>query len=336
MRKIAFLFALILPLSGSLIVYANECSHTESHQLTSGLNNQAIDIKTAKRELQQVFYTSEPPNLASDQILCILDAAIKWYGPAEELAHSLRSISASLDQVESPQQKRQLISHINQNVMLDRGTGYIALPRLSEAQRYQRREIDLNHLLETQGCTQTASKQCRRSLNFATKLWYIAHNVRAWSDQLNQSDKTASVKYQSNLAQQWRSYRQDTIKQWPQEVFLNSLFYRPRKEGLSTPPNSKLLFLRPALGLSYLSDNNPDFQPTLNLDLLGIYWWRYQDNLAGEGRGLAASLVWDGDDTAYGLTYHHNPNWAITLATSNENDVIVSVSFQLAYWLLKN
>ena len=119
---------------------------------------------------------------------------------------------------------------------------------------------------------------------------------------------------------------------------LNSLVFNPDKEGLNEPPSYKLLSLRPAIGLSYLSDENHHIQPTLNIDLLGIYWWKYggEDGASAQaGRGVAATLILDGSDTALGLTYHHNPKWSATIAHGDDNDLVVSISFQLASWFLK-
>ncbi|MFT4629599.1 MAG: hypothetical protein ACI8PV_000713 [Dinoroseobacter sp.] len=140
------------------------------------------------------------------------------------------------------------------------------------------------------------------------------------------------------MVRKWQSYKDDTILLWPQEVLLNSLVFNPDQKGLSEAPNYKLLSLRPALRLSYLSDAKHHFQPTLNVDLLAVYWWRYGEPdgaSAQPGRGIAATLIVDGSDTALGLTYHHNPKWSATIAQGDDNDLMVSLSFQLASWFLK-
>jgi len=198
-------------------------------------------------------------------------------------------------------------------------------------------QINLFNRFIDQHCQADASLECTKSTQLAQNLWHIVGEYRALSDQLNQGDKVASLAFNDKLDRQWRSYKNDTILLWPQEVLLNSIVYQPSQKGLSSPPNYKLLSLRPSIGLSYLSNQSHRIQPTINVDLLGVYWWQYdQDGIAKKGRGISASLVWDGDDSAYGITYHHTPKWSFTMAKGDDNDLVVSVSFQLAHWLVNS
>lgn len=225
----------------------------------------------------------------------------------------------------------EIITDINRGFNRDAGTAIVLLPSNLERGTV----IDLINDLIAPNCADTRSETCFTALSQATQLWHLVGAIRSVADQLNKQAREASRAHLDSLDKQWRSYKDDTIKLWPQEVLLSSLVHRPRDSGFSAPPNYKMLFLRPSIGLSYLSDGSPDFQPTLNVDLLGTYWWKYKDNKAQKGRGISATLIWDGDSTAYGLTYHHSPRWSMSIATSEENDLVLSVSAQLGYWLLK-
>lgn len=224
-----------------------------------------------------------------------------------------------------------IITDINRGFNRDAGTAIVLLP----SERDQGTNIDLINDLIEPNCDEAQSSTCSTALSQATQLWHLVGAIRSVADQLNKQDREASRAHLDGLDKQWRSYKDDTIKLWPQEVLLSSVVHRPRDSGFSAPPNYKVLFLRPSVGFSYLSDGSPDFQPTLNVDLLGTYWWKYKDNKAQKGRGISATLIWDGDSTAYGLTYHHSPRWSMSIATSEENDLVLSVSAQLGYWLLK-
>lgn len=249
----------------------------------------------------------------------------------KEIQPSLAKLGKQFDQANSAELKQALINSINRDIVRDAGTGFVMFPRAND----KKFEINLFYKLIDRHCQKVATKRCAQSTELAQNLWFIAGEFRALAGQLNQADKKASLAFNNNLDTQWRSYKDDTIKLWPQEVLLNSMVYKPSSKGLSTPPNYKLLTLRPALGLSYLSDQSHRFQPTVNLDLVGIYWWRYGANgKASMGRGISATAIWDGDDTALGLSYHHNPKWSLTLAQGDENDVVVSLSFQLVHWLV--
>ena len=214
----------------------------------------------------------------------------------------------------------------------DAGTGYVVLPTKDGA----RVEIDLFETFVDSQCQTQSSAACGAALSQAKQLWDLAGHFRAAATTLgNTSGKQQSSEYLSDLNAQWQSYKDDTILLWPQEVLLNSIVFKPESRGFTAPPNYKLMSLRPSIGLSYLSDQDHHIQPTLNLDLLGVYWWKYQGTKAQAGRGIAATLVWDGEETALGISYHHSPTWSVTLASSDEDDVVVSLSFQLAHWLLK-
>lgn len=233
----------------------------------------------------------------------------------------------------SQDEKRHAIEQINRAVTRDAGTGFVQLPSTQDAVL----AVDLYQILNTH-CTAQPSKRCGEASMLTRKLWHLSGQVRAIARNLNQSDVADSLTYQTKLDQHWRAYKDETIALWPHEVLLNSMAYQPKASGFSAPPAYKIMALRPAIGLSYLSEADHRIQPTLNVDLLGVYWWKYHDSeriSASPGRGIAASMVWDGSDVAYGLSYHASPKWSLTLARGDENDVVVSLSLQLAYWLFR-
>ncbi len=230
-------------------------------------------------------------------------------------------------------EERNLIEQINRAVTRDAGTGFVQLPSTQDAVL----EIDLYQLLNVH-CSSKPSTRCAEASLLARRLWHLSGQLRAISSSLNQRDVADSLTYQNKLDQRWRAYKDETIKLWPHEVLINSMAYQPQADGFSNPPSYKIMALRPAIGLSYLSEADHRIQPTLNVDLLGVYWWKYHDTgrvSATPGRGVAASMVWDGSDVAYGLSYHASPKWSLTLARGDENDVVVSLSMQLAYWLFR-
>jgi len=244
------------------------------------------------------------------------------------------ALSNEITQATTAEQNRAAISKINRLVSRDAGTGFVMLPVSS----VQTNQINLFGQLIGAHCSEQTSLVCAEASMLAQSLWWVAGEYRAFADKKNIADKAASLEFNNQLDRQWRSYKDDTIKLWPQEVLLNSMFYQSASKGLSSPPSYKLLALRPSLGVSYLSDESHRIQPTINLDILGVYWWNYggkHNTEAQPGRGISASLIWDGDDTAYGLTYHHNPKWSTTIAHGSDNDVVLSISFQLAHWLIR-
>ncbi len=297
---------------------------------------QALTIKQAEGKLNRALMSigGSRGDLANvDDIDCYLQSQTELLPSLKEVSGALTKLGRALDQAGSIEESRMAINIINAKVARDAGSGFVMLPKSDQE------TIQINLYAEVIGthCNDEASLMCNQATTLAKNLWWVAGEYRAFADSKNASDKIASLAFNQRLDNQWRSYKDDTIKLWPQEVLLNSLVYRTSDKGLSAPPSYKLLGLRPSLGLSYLSDQRHRIQPTLNLDILGVYWWRYGgDNgvTAQPGRGISASLVWDGDDTAYGMTYHHNPKWSATIAHGDENDVVFSISFQLAHWLV--
>lgn len=268
-------------------------------------------------------------NIAS--IDCYLEKQAVFFSRLNEIKVPLKSLGDAATSAQSLHGKRAATAKLNRLIARDAGTGFVQFPDSENTAT----SFNLFSELINTHCAAEATMACGQATDLAKKLWWIVGKYRSIADTLNQQDKTASLQFNDKLDQQWRSYKEDTIKLWPQEVLLNSLVYQPNSEGLSPPPSYKLLTLRPSIGLTYLSEQSHRVQPTINLDLLGIYWWRYEGAQAEPGRGVSASLIWDGDDTAYGVSYHHNPKWSATLAQGDENDVVVSISFQLAHWLLK-
>lgn len=297
-----------------------------------GVDNQtAITFEQAQNQLVKFLYSSDLGAPTSAYSSVALDCVFKRNRLEGSALIALRH---QLD--EEGDDKQQLITTLSRSLMQDRATAYVVFPMYNPDKQIRRNELNLIELLKQGGCSEQATNQCAKSLSAAKHLWLVVQNARGWANLLNADEKQASLEFNKNLKQQWQSYRQDTVKLWPQEVLLNSIVYsRTKEQGLAAPPSSKLFFLRPSLGISYLSDDEHHLQPTINIDLLGRYWWRYQDNKAGQGRGLSLSLIRSRDDTAYGVTYHHNPKWSATLATSDENDLVFSLSFQLGYALLK-
>ena len=279
-------------------------THDAQHSLSL---EEAITMALSRLETHQV----EPYPAIHEPMSAIADKVKTcWQGPCEK--------------------RLSIVEKINRDINRDSGTGVVVLPSTNGISN-----INLFSDVIEPNCSSKASQQCAEAAKAAIDLWNIAGSFRGFANYLNQQEKSDSLATLSLLDTQWKSYKEDTIKLWPQETLLSSIVFKQNKDGFTAPPNYKLLALRPSLGLTYLSEGSPDFQPTVNMDLLGLYWWKYEQGKAQPGRGLAASLVWSGDDTAYGLTYHHNPKWAFTLAHSNQKDIVFSISFQVGYWLLK-
>lgn len=293
-----------------------------------------LNSKQANGALNRTLLSLDNSDSASASdiidIDCYLQKQAELFPLLKDFNVSLRTLGDRLANADTKEAKRSVVQELKRTVARDAGTGYVQFPGAEES------GVSINLFTQLIGnyCNKQTNKICGEATDLAKKLWLIAGKYRSLADTLNKEDKLASREFNRQLDLKWRSYRDDTIKLWPQEVLINSLVYQPSSVGLSTPPSFKLMALRPELGLSYLSDQSHYVQPTINLNLLGVYWWQYDGTKASAGRGLSASLIWDGDDTAYGLTYHHTPKWSATLAQGNENDLVVSISFQLAYWLL--
>lgn len=262
---------------------------------------------------------------------------------APELIQSadlLEQMAERLATASSDSQRTEAIDQLNQSLDRDSSTGYVLFPSTittSDAAPTTF-SVDLFATYLGNNCSETAVSSCTDAVDDALIVWWVNGLFRGLASQYNQQDVASSLEFTDKLARQWNSYKDDTIPLWPQEVLLSSITYDNKSEGFSPPPSYKMLALRPSLGISYLSDDKNHLKPTLNVDLLGIYWWEYggsQGVEAQPGRGISASLIWDGDNTAYGLSYHHNPKYSFTIATSDENDVVLSVSLQLAYFFIR-
>ena len=301
-----------------------------SQQATINLKASLVSLENSKAD------TSLQQRL--DTIECTLSSAVSNYPNIKELKQAqsgLKELTSAIQSSNSLQQHRETITLINRSVDRDAGTGFVLFP----ADMNSTVELNLYQAIINPNCSEQPTTQCSEALSLAKNLWLIAGSYRSIANELNQQDKQDSLTFTDNLTQQWESYKDDTILLWPQEVLVNSLVFRPSQAGLTSPPNYKLLALRPSIGLSYLSDTSHRIQPTINIDLLGIYWWKYggSDNIAAQkGRGVSTTLIWDGTDTSYGLTYHHNPKWSFTLARGDDNDFVISASIQLASWFVRN
>jgi hypothetical protein len=301
--------------------------------------DQPITAKQAQSELTNTLFANADADLADDlqgialveRIDCYLEEQTTELSKLKEIRTALTKRGRALHNSKSAMEQGMMLEGVNAGVNRDAGTGYVVLPNI----RGGRTQISLYDEVLAPSCSDKANAACAMALKQAQTLWWIAGRYRAFANNFNQQAKQKSLAFNQDLEQQWHSYKNDTIKLWPQELLLNSLVYQPSQRGLSAPPNYKLLALRPSLGLSYLSDQSHSIQPTINVDLLGVYWWNYDGPSAGQGRGISASLIWDGDDTAYGVSYHHNPKWSATIAEGDDNDLVLSISFQLAYWFLK-
>lgn len=306
-------------------------------------HSEAINKTQANQLLNNTLLLTDRPTTSShinvtenlSQINCYLSSHLKpektHAALIEKFQSSLQQLANQFNVADTDIEKRAVINTINQQVIRDAGTGFVLFPTDNDKPI----QINLFYTLIDQYCQIDASINCTKTTELAQNLWHIAGEYRALSDHLNKADVEDSLAFNQNLDQQWRSYKKDTIPLWPQEVLLNSVMYKPSKNGVSAPPSYKLLSLRPSIGLSYLSDQSHRIQPTINIDLLGVYWWQYDDdNQATSGRGLSASLIWDGDTSAYGISYHHTPKWSFTIANSDDNDLVLSMSFQVAHWLL--
>ena len=249
------------------------------------------------------------------------------------VAPELERIATTILEAENAEQRGAAIIKLNDLVNRDAGTAFVLLPDESGSSV----EFDLFKDFLGPSCSTVSSPNCANSYSLAAHLWWIAGYYRSIPDYYNDENIIDSLAFNERLNKKWLSYKDDTILLWPQEVLLNSLVFKQEDRGFTEPPSYKLLSLRPSIGLSYLSDEDHHIQPTLNVDLLGIYWWKYggaDGVMAQPGRGLATTLIWDGRDTALGLTYHHNPKWSATIAQGDDNDLVLSISFQLAAWFL--
>ncbi|MFT5137775.1 MAG: hypothetical protein ACI9XU_001819 [Arenicella sp.] len=283
---------------------------------------------------QAPFKQDRTATQMTESMVCYLNAIAQHIQLLQQTAPQLKQLGLALENSNSPDSTRNALNRINRSVNRDAGTTYLQFPNDNDSTL----DIDLFSDFLKPTYTKYASDSCAKSLSVAQHLWWIGGIYRALAGNHNKSGINASLTYNDRLVRKWQSYKDDTILLWPQEVLLNSLVFNPDQKGLHEPPNYELLSLRPALGLSYLSDAKHHFQPTLNVDLLGVYWWRYggPDGASAQaGRGIAATLIVNGSDTALGLTYHHNPKWSATIAQGDDNDLVVSLSFQLASWFLK-
>jgi len=297
-----------------------------------------------RSEDAKVFAEGEPSTEQFESINCYLSAVSSSFPEIEASRIELGRLTAKLlsnDIVDSnasvanQSEIRAAIDDINQAVNRDAGTGFVQFPAAGRSSL----ELDLYADILSPACSDLAQASCTSAADMATNLWWIAGYFRGLSTHYNQQDIASSQSYNQRLNRQWQSYKDDTILLWPQEVLLNSLVFKQESAGFSKPPNYKLLALRPSLGISYLSDTDHRIQPTLNIDLFGSYWWKYGRSngaTAGAGRGIAATVILDGSDAAFGISYYHNPKWSATIAHGDKNDLVISISFQLASWLLRN
>lgn len=273
------------------------------------------------------------PEPTIELVDCYLKGQAITYSKLSNVAPQMKRIANAIVNAGTLTQKSAAIIELNNSVNRDAGTAFLQLPNGPHSTI----ELDLYEDIVNPSCSESTTENCAEAYTLAANLWWIANYFRSLPDFYNDDDIIDSLAFNQRLNKKWLSYKDDTILLWPQEVLLNSLVFKQEDHGFTEPPAYKLLSLRPSIGLTYLSDQDHKIQPTLNVDLLGIYWWKYAGEdgvMAQPGRGIAASLIWDGSDTALGMTYHHNPKWSVTIAHGNDNDVVLSVSFQLAAWFL--
>ncbi len=306
-----------------------------SGQVANGAELNELALKEASARLNQelfstrVLETSDSIASKLKNIETLLDThAERGFNTFNNLRPALLQLGYRAVECETRcADKNAVVAALNKEINRDAGTATVLLTSNSGPLT-----LNLFDDFLTPNCTSTGSTQCKYATDAAIDLWRITGFYRSFSDQLNSDSKTASKAHLSQLEKQWMAYKDETIKLWPQEVLLSSIFYRQNNEGFTAPPNYKLLALRPSIGLSYFSDGSPDLRPSLNVDLLGVYWWQYhgQDNAdVTPGRGLSLSAIITDNDTALGLSYHHGPRWSATVAHSDDNDLVFSVSVQL-------
>ena len=300
--------------------------------LTKEQATQQLDQWLLSLSAKHATNTSKPePTL--ELINCYLTEKSVSSPKLSTVAPALHNIASLIVNAQTVEQRDSAIISLNRTVNRDAGSGFVQFPNGADSTI----EVDLYQDFVNSNCTDSSSSACSEAFSLAAHLWWFAAYYRSIPDFYNDENIISSLAFNDRLNKKWLSYKDDTILLWPQEVLLNSLVFKQQERGFTEPPSYKLLSLRPSIGLSYLTDESHHIQPTLNIDLLGIYWWKYGgDNsvTAQPGKGLATTLIWDGRDTAFGLTYHHNPKWSATIAHGKDNDLILSISFQLAHWLL--
>ena len=313
------------------------CEELLESKFSAPLDRQLASSQLAKIILkQQSLAAAQKPPLQEtlDSIYCYLENQSELHPQLSGVKSQLKKITDGIGSGDEEPKRKQAIVELSSQINRDAGTGYVEFPSESDLPY----TVGLYDEIIDANCGESPTLKCASSLNYAAHLWWIATYMRTIPDYFNDQNIVDSLSFNERLNDKWRSYKDDTILLWPQEVLLNSIVFNQEARGFTEPPAYKLMALRPSLGLSYLSDESHRIQPTLNVDLFGVYWWKYGGERGAKargGKGLAMSAIWDGSDVAYGLSYHHNPKWSATIASGSDNDVVISISFQLAAWLLR-
>lgn len=187
---------------------------------------------------------------------------------------------------------------------------------------------------------QFLTDECDGSVAQNCKAAYSIVRVISTASKLNQElllklyeeniTQTSNVIQQQDTA--WQNYILNSRAIFPWELSLNEFLIPARDEnllleGFVFPPKKQILFLHPYAGISF-NDETDEFNPTLLMDLIGIYKWSDSDSIFNHfGASLAASWT-EGSDIGLGLALHFKKGYSIAV-TRNNNTTLINLSLEI-------
>ncbi len=180
--------------------------------------------------------------------------------------------------------------------------------------------------------------QCQETFTSATKVYGHSIMMHRILKMLITSDLAEFGKYLERLDQRWRTFHNTSRAIYPWELWFNGLYYRPRQEGFSEPPQSQILLLHPSAGLAFQEFKDDDkLQEAIIVDVVGFYRWKWGGRNEAEVKkpfGLALTTSWDGDDISYGASVHLPKNWSVGVVSTDDGDISVLLSLDFGNFIM--
>lgn len=154
----------------------------------------------------------------------------------------------------------------------------------------QRNEINLGKIID-EGCTTAGA--CERVLRGDAEVVIHSSMIQIIAGTLLQDLRQDAATHIDMLDKRWGNYFGASRFQYPWELAINDQRFKTNgRAGFVSPPEDQIIFMHPSAGVRYNAQSATKFDPTLVLELLGMYRWHWEGAEPKELIGGSLIMTW--------------------------------------------